>query len=116
MSSNPALLSASPLHVIFGAGQIGTLLARELLARGVRVRLVRRGTAGTAAPGLEWARADVTDAAQADTAADGAAVVYDCTNPAQYHRWDELLPPLKRGVLGAAVRAGARLVVLDCLY
>jgi len=43
-------------------------------------------------------------------------VVYDCANPAEYHRWDEVLPPLKRGVRDAAARAGARLVVLDCLY
>jgi nucleoside-diphosphate-sugar epimerase len=43
-------------------------------------------------------------------------VVYDCANPAEYHRWDEVLPPLKRGIREAAARAGARLVVLDCLY
>ena len=114
MSSNDAVPPS--LHVIFGAGQIGTLLAGELLAQGLAVRLVRRGPAGEARPGLTWASADVTDAAQAAQAAAGAAVVYDCTNPAQYHRWDELLPPLKRGVRQAAARAGARLVVLDCLY
>ncbi|MGC4001030.1 MAG: NAD-dependent epimerase/dehydratase family protein [Anaeromyxobacter sp.] len=103
------------LHVIFGAGQIGPLLARELLARGHRVRLVRRGAPG-ALPGAEWRQADVTDPAAAAEAARGAAVVYDCANPAQYHRWAELLPPLKRGAREAAARAGARLVVLDCLY
>ncbi len=106
----------SPLHVVFGAGQIGTLLAAELLGLGLRVRMVRRGTAGPPRPGLEWARADATDPAQAAAAAAGAAVVYDCTNPAEYHRWDELLPPLRRGVRRAAAATGARLVVLDCLY
>ncbi len=116
MSSNDAAAVPPPLHVIFGAGQIGTLLADELLARGVHVRLVRRGPAGGARPGLSWASADVTNATQADAAVAGAAVVYDCTNPAQYHRWEELLPPLKRGVRQAAARTGARLVVLDCLY
>jgi len=114
MSSSPTV--PPPLHVIFGAGQIGTLLAEQLLAHGLRVRLVRRGPAGRARVGLAWARADVTDAAQAEDAAAGAAVVYDCTNPAEYHRWDTLLAPLKRGVRQAAARAGARLVVLDCLY
>ena len=103
------------LHVIFGAGQIAPLLARELLASGQRVRLVRRGAPGQL-PGVEWARADLTDARAAAEAARGAAVVYDCANPADYHRWDELLPPLKRGVREAAARVGARLVVLDCLY
>lgn len=116
MSNSASAVLPPSLHVIFGAGQIGTLLADDLLARGLRVRLVRRGPPGPARPGLSWASADVTDAASADAAAAGAAVVYDCTNPAQYHRWDELLPPLKRGVRQAAARAGARLVVLDCLY
>ncbi len=117
MSSDKAVLeAASPLHVIFGAGQIGSLLANHLLGRAVRVRLVRRGAAGAPRPGLQWAQADVTDAAQADAACAGAAVVYDCTNPVQYHRWEETLFPLKRGVRQAAARAGARLVVLDCLY
>lgn len=112
-SATPA--APSELHVIFGAGQIAPLLAQELLARGRRVRMVRRGEPGKL-PGVEWARADATDLAAASGAARGAAVVYDCTNPAHYHRWEELLPPLKRGVREAAARAGARLVVLDCLY
>ncbi len=113
-SPSPAGLPS--LHVVFGAGQIGTLLAAELLGHGLRVRMVRRGAPGPARPGLEWARADATDPVQAVAAAAGAAVVYDCTNPAEYHRWDELLPPLRRGVRRAAARAGARLVALDCLY
>jgi nucleoside-diphosphate-sugar epimerase len=114
--SNPSTLPHQELHVIFGAGQIGSRLAGELLAMGHRVRQVRRGPAGAPQQGLTWVRADATDPASAAEAARGADVVYDCTSPAQYHRWDELLPPLRRGVLGAAASAGARLVVLDCLY
>ncbi len=112
----PVELARPELHVIFGAGQIGTRLAEELLARGHRVRMVRRGQPGRPIPGLEWRRADITDAEATTEATRGATVVYDCANPAEYHRWDELLPPLKRGVRAAAARAGARLVVLDCLY
>ena len=104
------------LHVIFGAGQIGTQLGDALLARGLRVRMVRRGGPRDSRPEMEWRQADITDRAAATEAARGAAVVYDCANPAEYHRWDEVLPPLKRGVREAAARAGARLVVLDCLY
>jgi nucleoside-diphosphate-sugar epimerase len=109
-------MHAQALHTIFGAGQVGTLLADELLRRGHRVRLVRRGPAGAARPGLEWMRGDVTDAAFADAAARGAAVVYNCVNPPDYGRWEGVLEPLMRAVQGAATRAGARLVVLDCLY
>lgn len=114
--SRSAAGASPPLHVVFGAGQIGRRLAAELLDRGLRVRLVQRGGPRPARDGLAWHRADATDAAAAAEAARGAAVVYDCTNPAAYHRWDTLLLPLKRGVREAAARAGARLVVLDCLY
>jgi nucleoside-diphosphate-sugar epimerase len=119
-SSQPTVRPDEPgpgeLHVIFGAGQIGPRLAQELLARGLRVRMVRRGAPGRPLAGLEWRRADIADPESAAEAARGASVVYDCANPAEYHRWDTLLPPLKRGVRQAAARAGARLVVLDCLY
>ena len=104
------------IHTIFGAGQVGTLLAHELLDRGHTVRLVRRGKAGPSRPGLTWMSGDVTDPAFADEAARGAAVVYNCVNPPDYGRWEGVLEPLMRGVRGAATRAGARLVALDCLY
>ncbi|MCA9681438.1 MAG: NAD-dependent epimerase/dehydratase family protein [Myxococcales bacterium] len=104
------------LHTIFGAGQVGRKLAAELLARGHRVRLVRRGPAGPAQPGLTWMSGDLSDQAFADEAARGAAVVYHCANPADYANWHGVLEPLARSIRGAAARAGARLVVLDCLY
>lgn len=110
-------MQAQPqVHTIFGAGQVGTLLARELLDRGHSVRLVRRGPAGASRPGLRWMSGDVTDPAFADEAARGASVVYNCVNPPDYGRWEGVLEPLMRSVRGAATRAGARLVALDCLY
>ncbi|HEU4536895.1 MAG TPA: NAD-dependent epimerase/dehydratase family protein, partial [Polyangiaceae bacterium] len=120
----------APLHVIFGAGQIGSRLASVLAARGLRVRVVRRGSAPVAltpvalppeavAPGaaarVESVSGDASDQAFAARAAAGAAVIYDCMNP-PYHRWPELLLPMARGPLHAAASAGARLVALDCLY
>lgn len=104
------------VHTIFGAGQVGSKLAHELLGRGFHVRLIRRGPAGAPTPGLTWMSGDVTDAAFADEAARGASVVYNCVNPPDYGRWHGVLEPLMRSVRGAATRAGARLVVLDCLY
>jgi nucleoside-diphosphate-sugar epimerase len=104
------------IHTIFGAGQVGMLLAHELLERGHSVRLVRRGPAGPSRPGLRWMSGDVTDPAFADEAARGAKVVYNCVNPPDYGRWEGVLEPLMRAVRGAATRAGARLVALDCLY
>jgi nucleoside-diphosphate-sugar epimerase len=103
-------------HTIFGAGQVGMKLAHLLLDQGIAVRIVRRGKAKEEREGLTWMQGDITDQAFARMAAEGSTVVYNCTNPAAYHRWDELLPPLYDAVLDAAKHAGARLVMLDNLY
>ncbi len=107
--------TAQQIHVIFGAGQVGSLLAKALLGRGLRVRLVRRSKQQSDHPLLEVCSADAYDAAQAKAAAAGATVVYQCTN-APYHQWPTLLAKLVLNVADAAQAAGARLVVLDNLY
>ena len=103
------------LHVVLGNGQIGSLVADALLARGTPVRLVRRGPAGAARPGLEWASGDLSDLRFAEAAARGASVVYDCTSP-PYEAWTTLLLPLARGAMHGARAAGAKLVARDNLY
>jgi nucleoside-diphosphate-sugar epimerase len=108
-------IEQASLHVVLGAGQIGTRVADILLARGHRVRIVRQGRGGEPRPGLEWASGDITQIAFASDVTRGAAVVYDCMNP-PYHRWPELLLPIARGALHGATKAGAKLVALDCLY
>ncbi len=113
-TTNP---TSSELHVILGAGQIGTRLTRILAAKGHRVRNVRRSAWSEAAglPGVERVQGDITDLAFAEEVTRGAAVVYDTMNPA-YHEWLTLLMPIARGSLHGAARSGARLVALDCLY
>ncbi|HEY1692964.1 MAG TPA: NAD-dependent epimerase/dehydratase family protein [Polyangiaceae bacterium] len=103
------------LHVVLGSGQIGSLVAEALLARGTRVRLVRRGAAGAPRPGLEWRSGDLSELSFAEEATRGAAVVYDCTSP-PYDAWLTLLLPLARGAMHGARSAGAKLVALDNLY
>jgi nucleoside-diphosphate-sugar epimerase len=102
-----------PLHVVLGAGQIGSRLAQNLVARGERVRIVRRGSGAPA--GVELRQGDIRELSFAAEAAAGASVVYDCMNPA-YHQWDQQLLALGRGSLHAARTSGAKLVALDCLY
>lgn len=104
------------LHVVIGAGQIGARLTERLVARGKRVRVVRRRPVATRKSQVEWAYGDITDRAFAAEATAGAAAVYHCANPPRYDGWDETLPPLARAVQEAAARARARLVVLDNLY
>ncbi|MGV3623201.1 MAG: NAD-dependent epimerase/dehydratase family protein [Archangium sp.] len=99
------------LHVILGAGQIGSRLAKVLREQGHRVRIVQR----SASKDSEVISGDLTDLAFAEEATRGATVVYDCMNP-PYHQWPTLLLPIARGALHGARKANARLVALDCLY
>ena len=106
---------AGDLHVIFGAGQVGATLARQLLSSGARVRIARRG-AGTVA-GAELIQGDASDASFCARAADGALAVYHCMNPPYDTKvWAALLPRYMDNLIAAASLAGARLVVLDNLY
>jgi nucleoside-diphosphate-sugar epimerase len=104
------------LHVIFGSGQVGSLLARDLAAAGARVRVVRR-SAGPAPEGGELARGDATDPGFCRAIARGASAVYHCMNPAYSTRlWAEQVPRFAENLVAAAGAGGARLVVLDNLY
>ena len=77
----------SDLHVVLGAtGGIGKAVVAELTARGHRVRAVSRGASGP-----HGFRADITTAEGATAACAGAAVVYQCAQPA-YARWTAEFP------------------------
>jgi nucleoside-diphosphate-sugar epimerase len=105
------------VHVIFGAGQIGPLLAKELLAKGRTVRVVRRSPSPVALVGVEVVRGDAMDPGFCALAAREAEVVYHCMNTPYFADvWAETLPRLQSNLVAAAGKAGARLVVLDNLY
>lgn len=107
---------SEPLHVIFGAGQVGVPLARHLLDAGLRVRVVRRSR-GALAPGAELFVGDASDPAFCLAAARGASAVYHCMNaPYDASLWAEALPRYMENLIAAAGQSGARLVVLDNLY
>ena len=106
---------ARDLHVVFGAGQIGSPLAGLLRERGHAVRLVRRS--GPGPEGVETLHGDAGDAAFATEATTGAAAIYHCMNPAYFAKeWARELPRYAGALVAAAGRARARLVVLDNLY
>lgn len=103
------------VHVVFGTGAIGLALIDQLTGHGVPVRAVNRsGSAGVPA-GVEVLGGDVSDRDFAIRAASGAAVVYQCLNPA-YHRWAEDFPALQDSAVRAARTADARLVSFENLY
>jgi nucleoside-diphosphate-sugar epimerase len=103
------------LHVVFGAGQVGSQLVDRLLARGQRVRSVRRSAEVGRHPMHQTVRADLLDREATIRAAAGASVVYHCAN-APYHEWSSRLPPICRHIAAAAQAARARLIVLDNVY
>jgi nucleoside-diphosphate-sugar epimerase len=103
-------------HVVFGAGQVGSLLAERLLAQGHEVRVAKR-SAGGVPPGAEAMLGDAAREEFCTEAAAGAAVVYHCMNPPYSTKvWVELLPRYMQNLIAASTRAGARLVVLDNVY
>jgi hypothetical protein len=81
-------VSEDPLHVVFGAGQVGRALSARLAAMGLAARAVSRNRPADAAT--------------------GASVIYQCLN-APYTDWPQRFPPLQRGVLSAAKRTGGAL-------
>jgi nucleoside-diphosphate-sugar epimerase len=102
-------------HVVFGTGQVGRLLVEHLLAYGHDIVAVNRDGRGQL-PGAQVVGGDASDPTFTTRICAGVDVVYFCLNARNYGRWDEEFPPLQRGVLTGATRAGARLVVLDNLY
>jgi nucleoside-diphosphate-sugar epimerase len=107
---------AEELHVLFGAGQVGQLLARILMGRGKRVRIAKRSAVGVP-KGAELLVGDAADLDFCVEAARGASTVYHSMNPPYYARvWAELIPRYIENLIAAAGRNGARLVVLDNVY
>jgi nucleoside-diphosphate-sugar epimerase len=109
---------ARELHVVVGAGPIGSGVARLLADLGHAVRVVTRSGAGAGAGAggaVELVAADASDAEAMAGLAAGAVAIYNCANPA-YHQWPTLWPPIASSLLGAAEHNGAVLVTVSNLY
>ena len=115
------------LHVVVGAGPVGSATARLLAARGEQVRLITRTGRGPqprlghpaagdgGVGGIECVAADATDAEALARHADSAAALYSCAGPA-YDRWATDWPPLGAALMRAAEGSGAVLVTTGNLY
>ncbi|MFG2079228.1 NAD-dependent epimerase/dehydratase family protein [Micromonospora tulbaghiae] len=103
------------LHVIVGAGPVGTATARLLAERGERVRVVTRRGTGPEHPAIERMAADAADADRLAALTAGADALYNCANP-EYHTWPTDWPPLAAALLTAAERSGAVLATVGNLY
>ncbi len=103
------------LHVVVGAGPIGTGVATLLAAEGERVRLITRSGSGPSHPAIERVAADAADATRLRHLTKGAVALYNCANP-PYHRWPIDWPPLADAMLNAAKATDAILAITGNLY
>lgn len=103
------------LHLVVGAGPVGSATARMLAEQGAQVRVVTRSGSGPEHPDVERVRADAADAATLRTLAEGSVAIYNCVNP-PYTSWDTDWPPIAAALLTAAESAGAVLVTTSNLY
>jgi nucleoside-diphosphate-sugar epimerase len=105
------------LHTVLGSGPLGLSVARELLARGKRVRMVNRGGKAPAgvATAAEFVGADLYNPQDVTRVTQGAAAVYQCAQP-HYWEWPQKFPPLQASIVDGVAATGAKLVVGENLY
>lgn len=103
------------LHVVVGAGPIGTATAELLVRQGHTVRIVSRTGGRSNGNGLERIAVDANDTERLTEITKGAEALYNCANP-PYDRWSTEWPPLAASLLRTAERTGAVLVTMSNLY
>jgi nucleoside-diphosphate-sugar epimerase len=106
------------LHVVTGAGPVGSTIALQLAEQGHPVRLLTRSGGGPEHPLVERRRVDVSHAAGLAEHFDGAAAVHHCIHGSAYSAkvWRAELPAAEQAVLAAAGRAGAVVTFPESLY
>lgn len=104
------------IHTILGAGGvIADSLAKELISRGLPVRLVSRHPAERA--GAAVLAADLTQRDQALQAISGSAIVYCCIGlKYDYSIWRQQWPRIMDNQIEACKAAGAKLIFFDNVY
>ena len=106
------------VHVVTGAGPVGSTIALQLAAAGEQVRLLTRSGSGPEHELIDRRRVDVSQRDHLDDAFAGAAAVHHCIHGSAYdvRVWRAELPAAERAVLDAAGRVGAVVVFPESLY
>jgi nucleoside-diphosphate-sugar epimerase len=103
------------LHVVTGAGPVGSTVATQLADAGHRVRVLTRSGSGPDHPAIERRAVDVRDEPALRAALAGATAVHHCTHAAYTAQaWEAELPAAEQAVLRAA--DGAVVVFPESLY
>lgn len=105
----------SGIHVVVGAGIVGSTLAELLANDGQEVIVITRSGSGPTHKNIKRVAADVSDLSKLLEIAPSATAIYNCVNP-PYHRWAKEWPPIAASFLGYAEKTGAVLVTCSNLY
>ncbi|MEO7497107.1 MAG: SDR family oxidoreductase [Massilia sp.] len=111
-------MNTTKTALVLGAtGGIGGALARELVARGWRVRaMIRRPAAAPAIDGVDWVGGDAMRREDVVAASAGAALIVHAVNPAGYRNWETLVLPMLESTIAAARASGARILLPGTIY
>ncbi len=106
------------VHVVTGAGPVGSTIAQQLADAGHQVRLLTRSGSGPVHPLVDRRRVDVSQPDALTEAFAGAVAVHHCIHGSAYDSqvWRAELPGAERAVLEAAGRVGAVVVFPESLY
>ena len=109
---------SSTVLVLGASGGIGGEMTRLLLARGWRIRAMKRGlgVARREQGGIEWVEGDALQAADVMAAAQGCSVIVHAVNPPGYRRWAEWVLPMIDNTIAAAQAQGATVVLPGTVY
>lgn len=105
----------SGIHVVVGAGIVGSTLAELLANDGQDVIVITRSGSGPTHKNVKRVAADVSDLSNLLQIAPSAVAIYNCANP-PYHQWAKDWPPIAESFLSYAEKTGAVLVTCSNLY
>lgn len=103
------------LHVVIGAGPVGSATAQLLAARGDDVRLLTRSGSGPEHPRIARIPVDAADASALAVHCAEATAIHQCAG-LPYTRWATGFPPLIDAAISAAEASGAVLLTVGNLY
>ena len=105
----------SRIHVVVGAGVVGSALADLLANDGKEVVVITRSGSGPNHKNIKRVASDVSNCEKLLEIAPNAVAIYNCANP-PYHRWAQEWPPMASSFLRFAEKTGAVLVTCSNLY
>jgi nucleoside-diphosphate-sugar epimerase len=111
MNSNPE----HNIHVVVGAGEVGSSLASQLAESGEHVVVVTRSGTGPDHSNIKKVSVDAANYEVLVATVPRAAVVYNAVNP-PYDKWPTDWPPIANSLLRYAESTGAVLVTCSNLY